>query len=931
MSRKFNFYKGEENTVIVEKEKFYDSLFIDQYKIALSLISKLVAKPQTDVPNLVAFCGDRGEGKTSCLLSVCNVLKCFDKIKDVDYACLSIDKGSIESAGFEVLDLIDPAFFDKEHNLVELLLGNIYHGFKNWQKEHKGQGMYEQSNNVSKLFQTVKNCLRHLNQSQTDFYDPLEELDILSAGVDLSCKMAELMRAYLALIGKKRLVISIDDIDLNMSRAYRMCEEIRKYLNNEHCMILLSVKIEQLTEAVENATHKDADFPDTMDFSGMAAKYVAKLIPVSMRVEMPKAYDLCEYELFIYNRRGDEQYLYHAKAVKEGVVRKIFETCRYLFYNSKGSVSPIVPNNLRSLSHLLGLLCNMPIFDTADLPEKLMNKHQFKAYFYKSWVKQLAPENQIFIRKLTEGQDGADTNKYVVHYLIDALNQVGACSGLIKEITEQSNYAYNVSVGDVLYIVSYLEKSSFDEELNRVLFFIKSYYSITLYERYDIVTEDVRKKLYPSKNDEGLLYRADAWYDNTNELQRTVSGSFFTYQPNELLPPTGRGEKEQSRDYKVVRGNQKGKGLTVLFNLINVGMQHYDAMSVADKAKFELRFRMAEYFALSVIRSIYEREIKVTVKLDRTQQLPYYLTPFNQNTGFYVYDVLSIFSNMTNFKYAYKRFFALADIYDFALSHEWSLIRKMLSKVRDKGITENNLVEEQQIRERFPRYEENEDTSLWHLYSNAIIRNSEVALAMMDNMRSKRYTVRDYSSNADLLAKFYESIIKSNMMTYNRPETEQPYYINFEFLRPVVELLNDATINQPDSLTINGHDEYLPKFDDIYDYVPKYKEIVTDKMVTTLFSASLRGYRKTDREHIISRIHDNQPNLYSAVSEETWLDILSGSYQYSREMLIDALRPYYNDFLDAIDEAPEPIEGLVEEGEIGGGGNPDVEAPDNLE
>ena len=904
MSRNFKFHIGEENTVIVEKDNYGDSLFLEQYRIALSLIKNLVNKPQRNVPNLVAFCGDRGEGKTSCMLSVAHVLAGYDNIKDGDCASLDIERAEIANAGFEVLDLIDPAFFDKEHNLIELLLGNLYSGYKRWQNEHKGQGLYEQTSKVTQLFQKVKSCLRYLGQSQLDLYDSLEDLEALSAGVDLSQKMSQLMQSYLALIGKKRLVILVDDVDLNMSRAYRMCEEVRKYLNNEHCIVLMSVKIEQLTEAVENATHEDANYPDSMDFSGMAAKYVAKLIPVSMRVEMPKAYDLCEYELNVYAKRGGET-VYHSNAVKEGVVRRIFETCRFLFYNSKGNVSPIVPNNLRSLSHLLGLLFEMKNFDNVDTEIQLMNKHQFKTYFYKSWVKQLTPENQKFVRKLTEGQDGADTNKYVVHYLKEALDKVGACNGLISDITEPSNYAYNVSVGDVLYIVSYLEKSSFDEELNRVLFFIKAYYSITLYERYDLVTEDIMTKMHPGKDNNGLLYRADAWFDNTNELQRTVSGSFFTYRPNDILLSTGRGEKEQSRDYKVIRGNQKGKGLSVLFKLIGDAIPEYENMNDADKAKFEQRFRMAEYFALTVVQSIYERDVKVSTKLDRTQSLPYYLTPFNQNTGFYVYDVLAIFAAMTNFEYAYRRFKDLADIYEFAIGKDWSLIRKMMTKVREKNFAENEQMNDQEKEANFPTYTNSKESALWKLYSNAIIRNSEVALAMMDNMRSQRYTVRDYVSNADLLSKFYESIIKSNMMTYNRPENNQPYYINFEFLTPIVELLHDNSINQEASITINGNQEYMPTFNDIYDYVPKYRELVTDKMVSELFGATLRGYKKTSRERIIGKIHDNQPDLYAAVSEEKWLEILSGDYQYTREMLIDALRQYYNEFIN-LDVEPAP-------------------------
>ena len=64
----FRYYKGEENIVVVEKKNYEESLFREQYAQALQLVTDIAEHPKDDVPNLVTFCGDRGEGKTSCMM-----------------------------------------------------------------------------------------------------------------------------------------------------------------------------------------------------------------------------------------------------------------------------------------------------------------------------------------------------------------------------------------------------------------------------------------------------------------------------------------------------------------------------------------------------------------------------------------------------------------------------------------------------------------------------------------------------------------------------------------------------------------------------------------------------------------------------------------------------------------------------------------------
>ena len=59
------FYQGEEDVVVIEKKDYGLSIFKEQYTQAVLQLEKLVASPKENIPSILAFCGDRGEGKSS--------------------------------------------------------------------------------------------------------------------------------------------------------------------------------------------------------------------------------------------------------------------------------------------------------------------------------------------------------------------------------------------------------------------------------------------------------------------------------------------------------------------------------------------------------------------------------------------------------------------------------------------------------------------------------------------------------------------------------------------------------------------------------------------------------------------------------------------------------------------------------------------------
>lgn len=881
------YYKGEEKIVVVEKKDYAESIFSEQYAQALRLFDKIQNRPMDEVPNLLAFCGDRGEGKTSCMATVCHIINHLQEKDTMSYVkSLGIDADTISKRRFDILPIIDPAFFDKNHNVLELLLGHLYSSFKAKENENDD---YQNRNAVVKCFQHAKRDLRHidLEKGKEEMYDPLEELQALSAGVNLHKTIKKLFEEYLKYVGKDLLVISIDDLDLNMTEAYKMSEQVRKYLNNDKCIILVSVKVEQLIEAIENSIHQDENFPMTLDTSVMASKYVTKLIPTATRIEMPRVYDVCDWELKIYEDRDSSAPIEESRSVKEGIVRLIFNTSRYLFYNSKGGISPIVPNNLRSLFQLLGLLTTMDIYEGNKETLKI-NKHLFKSYFFKVWPRQLANYELRIINNIIEREESADLNKYVISELQERLAEDNQ-NKLIEAICVPSNYRYNVSLGDVLLLVTYLEQITFDEDLLRLLFFIKSFYSMRLYEKYDVITEQ-EGMLFPEESTDGAIYKSDAWFNSANVLQQMVAGAYFTYQSKDILAPQGKGEKEQYRDYKVINGD----ALCRLYQNVKNGMQNYVTMGEHEKQVFQMNFKMAEFFALTVQSSIYTREAKSFRTIDRTEIAPYYLTPFNQNTGAYIFDVTAPFVNIINIKYTYRRFKDIADIYQFALDHSWSLLRQMITAAINKDKEEGNVDAD---------FNEVDDLgySINRLLSNAILRNTEVITAVMEGMRSRRYSIRSSKVNISMLRNFYERTVNTNMQTYRRHEGEDPYFIKFVFLNPIIEFLKVAPVEQ---------------FDEIYGYGP-LKEIdseITDEMVKERFPDFFDKYGAAKGSTVIKNMQERQPDRYHVLTDEEWGSLFEAETKYRKADAIQVLREVYDKFDTKLEtNTTEPEDDNVEQ------------------
>ena len=415
------------------------------------------------------------------------------------------------------------------------------------------------------------------------------------------------------------------------------------------------------------------------------------------------------------------------------------------------------------------------------------NKEDFKSYFYQVWTRQLTKEDRKKIMTLVEVVDTTNINKTVVSMLSSYIDNAEE-DHMAQGILESDNYNYNVSVGDVFYLLDKIERSNVDRERALVLFFIRSFYSIKLYENYDIITENAGA-LYPNDGAEEEIYKSGQWLKRTNALQRLVNGAYFTFNPSDLIPMNT--SPKMYRDTKVYSGMEKD--LQEIMKTMAVNIRRFNELPADIQNKFIKKFRVVEFFVLTTKRGIRQRDTRNFSLAKRNVSMPYCLTNY-QNTNYFVFDVMAPFSNIVNIEYSYNKFTPLIDsngdeelFFNFAKEQKGSLLNEMIREVAKKEYADD--YQEEMPQERI----ENicaDDYMIHRLMSNATIRNAEVLLSIMETMKSNRIRMHFGSGdNLEVIAKFYQSIIDSEMRTYYSTSTHKRYTIRFAFLNALIKEL----------------------------------------------------------------------------------------------------------------------------------------------
>ncbi len=826
------FLHGEETDVVIArtKEQMEKSLLNEQYKQALSVLNEIIqgasheAEKGTPVSNVVAFCGDRGEGKTSALMTIHNILQDSIAFENaVDAKLFPESNNKITKDTFKVLKLVEPAFFDEQHNLLELLIGQMYADVLRFDQE-KGHDIdncnfefredIAKRNHLMQHFQDVRSSLRIINQpSNKSAYDNLEEIDQLAAGIELKDKLNELLRCYAKYFHKDRVLISIDDLDLNVSEGYRMAEEVRKYLSSPQvCVIMIAIKIDQLVEVVQSYLRKQMDdIVSDITITEMALRYVTKLLPLSHRVMMPTGESIAEKPLNIVINNNTEPF----ESVKDAVVRLIYRKTRYIFVNGR-NLSPIVPTNLRAVRHLIGLLCNMHNVTNTSGDDIMRNKAAFKHYFYHTWIRNLDSKDAEFVTELVQNEDLVTTNKSIILYLRQKLLLVindnkYKFEGTLATLLDPLNTVQNVSLGDAYYVIKYFDDIATSKDDKNLVFFLRAYYSILLYDMYNFVSESEDHLFVNSEDKKPSIYKYDEELRHLNKLQRLINGSYFTYELGSFMPI----EISIPREKRLINGS----ALCYLFK----------SLAELDGDERDKILNICEFFALT---TCYPSYIKQGVEYNKKMSARSYYVQFSSSNNYMVFDVLSLFYNLINVKFTYQRWDSVfgGNFYEYALQKgNNSLLKQILEKCEIEH----------------PTPESNLPSQLHSLISEVVIRFSEVQLAILDHLYNRRDTSKE-GGNANNIRIVYGAIQNIGIKLYPLTENGDRHEMKFHFLTPIMDFLKNTdqfTFDEVYSIS-NGLEESIESINSSLDEIfknslakkgvkyPKNKQQILNKLYT---------------------------------------------------------------------------------------------------
>lgn len=454
--------------------------FKDEYEKTKKLIDEIVrfqndeenktTIKQYGCNNRILFIGQRGCGKTSVMRSLAKHLS------SEEYQTTDLQTPKVK---FCCLPIVDPSHFDNNDSILLTVITNMFSEAKRRMNEAKNEfdtfGRENLLNQFEKVFKSLSSIDLELS-SHT-----LETLNRKSDAEDLSNKIKQLVDEYLKFTGygkdNSKLVLLIDDLDMSVSYAPDMLEQLRKYLEIDNLIILMSANLGQLTNEMREKyssafknTLKDSNQALSIDVEDLATKYLLKLFPTSRRINVerhvsqlletnlkvvnandtcPKNSDGCsgsynlnarinitnkcfcgkwdESEAKSDDSKGDDS----KGNFQKMILSLIWEKTRLLFIpkDPDNTLHPIIPTNLRDLVQFLDMLTDLEEVKPKDgnlfkdltsynLCEKNLKK--FKNYVMNIWIpNHLSVEEELVFKNIPT--DITEINKH----LINSINVIG--------------------------------------------------------------------------------------------------------------------------------------------------------------------------------------------------------------------------------------------------------------------------------------------------------------------------------------------------------------------------------------------------------------------------------------------------------------------------------------------------------------------------
>lgn len=465
-----------------EPENFEKSIHRDVYFKAFHITEGIINSTRTNlskdgksqgtrirnreqVCNIVFFTGDKGTGKTSTMLSYMEFLKDYHRNYNKEkLRQLILEQGDFMFTGIEHIDA--SALDDKEDILGSVLSKMLSKWKSEEERSNYDSGIvrgidYDHKRRELRLkFSEIYDCLKDLKSTKdvierdTDMF--MEAIERLSLSWNVKQSFQKLVEKYLDImvypgseksISKENhyLVISIDDLDMNVNYSFMLLEQIRKYLMVPNVLVLMSANYEQLEKNCHNHYLKEFKYMEKVDTYQdytfkLSREYLEKMIPEQRQVKLTsgKRWEyFSERELSIECKEADNNL---KKAIEKPgticeIVSRYMEYCFGVKFNPHGRcIKYIAPQTIREtcgwISQINSLMENSGEIDEVAEEKYRKNTREYwedefqrlcKRYLENNWkdlftrIDDLELIEQI---RVIAQETGQEENHSLVEYLI---------------------------------------------------------------------------------------------------------------------------------------------------------------------------------------------------------------------------------------------------------------------------------------------------------------------------------------------------------------------------------------------------------------------------------------------------------------------------------------------------------------------------------
>lgn len=245
--------------------------------------------------NAVSVDGTRGTGKTAVLVNLRKYLE-----SDEEHRKLLAD--------IHILTPIDPTLLEENESLFLHIIVAALLSDKEVQRAQNSHSIKDQA--LNKSLEQLANALASVEKQNSDY--GMAKLRALFGNQRLAACVQDFFKATLDLLGKKLLVLPIDDVDTSLNRAFENLEIIRRYLTTPFVLPIVSGDRALYREVTWRDFHgrmtKDSKFRADEAYTQaleLADEYQRKLLPLPRRLEMPDIHKYLQDREIILGDAGD--------------------------------------------------------------------------------------------------------------------------------------------------------------------------------------------------------------------------------------------------------------------------------------------------------------------------------------------------------------------------------------------------------------------------------------------------------------------------------------------------------------------------------------------------------------------------------------------------------------------------------------------------